>query len=246
MASGLVFNSDDLKNNNGIVCGVCDECYPYRWDDEFKCALVEAFKLGGEENGKFNPTLHILDRRSGFDYGKTAPCALTIVGRKENKLFTLYSDEMRDDNPLEILNWTSNKMKEFDVEIFIPDPAIAGQEITRRMSDSGYSVWILEEGGKDERVWRVRRIIERHSIIIPKAYWKLIGSMRQLSWDNKGKIKKFNDHSFDTMQYSTEGFDELVEGDITESSGIFQELLKEKYIKEVNVNEDSMKGIKIW
>ena len=243
LASGQVLNPEDFEF---IVCKACEECYPYKYDDEFKCLLVNKLKLGGMDKGKFNPLLHVYDRRAGFDYGKVTPCALTVMGRKVNMLLVLYSDEMRDENPREILSWIERELGRFKVETFIPDPAIAGQEITRLMMNKGYSVWVIATGDKDSRVWRVRRIVERHLVIIPKAFWKLTDSMRKVSWDKRGKIRKLNDHSFDTMQYATEGYDDIVEGDISQgATGVFQELLKGQYQKSTQ-GRDLIRGVKIW
>lgn len=244
MASGLVFAKEDL---DFIECKLCEECYPFKYDEEFKCPLIEKLKLGGMKSNKFDPLFHVYDRKCGFDYGKSAPSATSIIGRKEDILLVLYSDEMRDDRPDEIIQWLERELKEYDVETFIPDPSVAGQEISRIMGDRGYSVWVIGEGEKDDRVIRVQRFVNKHILVVPKAYWKLMTSLRQLSWDKSGKITKYNDHSFDSIQYATEGFDEILEGDISQSTGVFQELLKTKFEKEIPADKsDEFKGLKIW
>lgn len=188
LASGQVFSKDDMDL---LVCNKCSECYPYRWDNDFKCQLIDIFKLGDREN----PTRHIADRRAGFDYGDPAPCALTLAGRKGQFGFILYSDERRNETLDGLEHWVTSTMDNWNTDTFIPDPSIGGKNLSDKIDDKGYAVYTIGEAEKGERVLLVKRIVERHLFIIPQAFWKLITSMRQLAWDKEGKIRKFNDHA---------------------------------------------------
>lgn len=239
LASGQVFEKEDMDL---IVCDRCTECNPYVWG---QCPLINFFKLGDAQN----TTRQVLDRRAGFDYGDPAPCALTITGRKDQLALVLFSDEYKNLQPDELKAEIDHEMKAWNTDTFIPDPSIGGKHINRDMEDKGYSVWLIEEGAKEERVWLVRKIVERHAIIIPKLYWKLVNSCRQLAWDKDGKIRKFNDHSFDSFQYSTIDWDDMVEefeGVGSTGGGVFGAVLGEAYKKEVPTDEQLMSGVNIW
>lgn len=240
LASGQVFSKDDMDS---LVCNKCPECYPYRWDNNFKCPLIDLFKLGDREN----PTRQIIDRRSGFDYGDPAPCALTLAGRKGQLGFILYSDEMRNASLDELEHWVTSTMDKWNCDTFVPDPSIGGKDLSKKLDDKGYAVYMIGEAEKEERVLLVKRIVERHLFIIPQAFWKLITSMRQLAWDKEGKIRKFNDHSFDTTQYITVGWDDMTdEFEGVGGEGVFGAVLGTQYEQEFKDDDGLFKGVKIW
>jgi len=193
LASGAIFKQTDLKV---VICPLCDEedCEPYKWG---KCKLIEIFKLGDEEN----PTRFIVDRRSGFDYGDPAPCALIIGGRKGKRVFILYAGERKGMASKELIFWIDNKLTVWKTEEFNPDPSIGGKWVSELLDEKGYSIRMLDEGAKEERVQIVKNIVEKHNMIVPPAYWNLTRSMKVAHRDKRGKVAKYNDHSFDGLCY---------------------------------------------
>jgi hypothetical protein len=246
--SGQVYMKDDL---DAIICNgvdeVCGECFPYRWDGQFKCPLIERYKLGDMRN----PTREIVNRRGGFDYGDPAPCALTIGGRKGQLAFILYNDEKRNEAFRDVVSWADREMKRWNTDIFVPDPSISTKAVSSEMDVKGFAVYIIAENEKEIRVVLSKRIVERHAIIIPRAYWKLIESLRKAARDKKGKVRKVNDHSFDTFCYMIVDWGDMVEEFEGVGNSVFEAVLgKERYKNVIRYtekgNDPMFKGIRIW
>lgn len=214
MASGAAFKKDDL---DVVICALCDNCEPYNWE---KCKLCKMGMLGTPED----PTKYIIERRGGWDYGvSTAPCALTIIGRKKDVVFVLHNDEQKGLREGEKIDWIDREMKRWKANIFIPDPAVSGQNITQKLRDMGYADYIIPEHEKTGRVFNVINFVEKHKIIIPKKFWYLTDSLRKLAWVKKGdkqKIRKVDDHSFDSLQYA------MVDFRVEEGGNVLEEFLK--------------------
>lgn len=201
MASGATLQKKDLDI---IICDLCErqgqECEPYKWG---KCKLIELANLGVEDD----PTKFIIERLSGFDYGVSdAPCALTIIGRKGSMVFVLFNDEQLGLREEEKIDWIHTNCQTWRTWTFIPDPAVAGAHLNEKMEDKGYSRYILDEQEKTARVYNLINFVEKHSIIIPKAFWYLTQSLRKLAWDKNNKIRKVDDHSFDSLCYALVDF----------------------------------------
>lgn len=231
MASGAVFKKEDLDI---CICKLCEECEPYVWD---KCELCRMGKLGTPED----PTKYVIDRQAGFDYGYSdAPCSLTIIGRKEDVIFVLFNDEQIGMRDTEKPDWIDKICQQYRTHTFIPDPNASGKHLNEPLEEKGYAVYIIAEKEKIERVYKVISFVEKHKIVIPKAFWYLTSSLRKLAWDKNGKIRKVDDHSFDALSYSMEGF-EVEEG----GENIFEEFLR--FQKETPTSfkeEDFFKEIK--
>lgn len=231
MASGAALKKDDL---DVCICSLCEACEPYDWE---KCKLCKLLQLGTPED----PTKYIIERRGGFDFGATeAPCALSIFGRKEDVVFVLFNDEQLGLREKEKLDWIHDNMQTWKTWTFIPDPAVAGKHLNEKMEEKGYAVYIIPEAEKMERVFNVINFVENHKILIPKAFWYLTQSLRKLAW-KKGKIRKIDDHSFDTCQYG------MVDYRIEGGGNILDEFLKglpkdRKKRKELSIEE--LYGIK--
>jgi len=199
MASGAVFSQKDLEL---IFCELCkEECEPYK---RGKCHLVDRLKLGDDEN----PTKFIIDRRAGYDYGDKAPNALVIGGMKGDFVFVLWAGELKGTTTKELLDWIDLNCKDYGVNVVIPDPSVGGRVLSNALEELGYAVYLLgnTEGDKMERLWNVRTWVERHRIIIPKAFWNLTRSLKKLAWGKKGserqgKLRKVDDHSYDALSY---------------------------------------------
>lgn len=231
MASGAVFKKEDLDI---CICRLCEECEPYVWR---KCKLCEMGKLGTPED----PTKYIIERQAGFDYGySNAPCSLTISGRKGDVLFVLFNDEQIGMRDTEKPDWIDKICQQYKTHTFIPDPNASGKHLNEPLEEKGYAIYIIAEKDKTERVSKTISFVEKHKIIIPKAFWYLTASLRKLAWDKKGKIRKIDDHSFDSLCYSMEGFEVEEIGE-----NIFEEFLRFQRETPTPLKEDDFfKGIK--
>jgi hypothetical protein len=210
MASGAVFKKDDL---DVVICNLCEECEPYNWD---KCKLCKLANTGTQDD----PTKYILDRRIGFDYGiSESPTAVTIVGRKSDIVFVLFNDEqigLREEDKVEWVHTNCQQWKTWD---FIPDPAVGGKALNEKFEDLGYAVFVIPEQDKAERVYNLINFVEKRKIIVPNIFWHLTQSLRKCAWDSDGKIRKVDDHSFDSLCYS------LVDWTVETESDIMSEFL---------------------
>lgn len=184
--SGSVINPEDMKI---AVCDECDECNPYMFPE---CKLVTKKELK-----------RITERYIGVDWGDVAPNAWTVVGRLKEHVYVLYNNELVGLRDVEALEFTEKIMDTWKVEVALPDPS--QYPMNNALSDKGLTVHKLftKYGGqaKDMYVRNVKRHFEKGKIHIPKAYEKLIKSIRQLTYDKKGKIRKINDHSWDSLIY---------------------------------------------
>lgn len=249
LASGAIFKSDDL---DVIICNLCeaDDCTPYKWG---KCKLIQEHKLGEQSD----PIKNIKDRKSSFDYGDPAPCAFIIGGTKDRFIFILFAEEQKGLSTPELIDWIERELQRYKVfTINIPD-SIAGIHVREIMENKGFSISLLEEQYKEERVQNLRAIVEKRAIIIPPAFWHLTESLRGMHRDKLGRIVKFNDHSFDALCYLCIEWGEM-EGSI---SDLF-DVLKEEYGIDIPEPEDEdeeeenkveideeiwfKKGIKFW
>lgn len=220
MASGAVFKKKDLDIS---ICSICDECEPYVWNE---CQLARELKLGVESD----PTKYVIERRCGFDYGVSeSPCAINVIGRKKDVVFVLFNDEQIGLREEEKISWIHDNCQQWKTWIFIPDPAVAGKHLNEKMEDKGYAVYTIPEHDKMERVYNVINFVEKHKIVIPKAFWYLTTSLRKLAWDRNGKIRKVSDHSFDSLAYG------LVDFTVEESGDMIEDYLSRK--KKVTADE---------
>lgn len=251
LSSGQVFKEDDM---NVIKCDVCQregrDCIPYKWG---YCKLIEQFNLGDISN----PTMFIIDRKAGFDYGDPAPCALVIAGirpvKGKNVVFILYAEEQKGLPSMELYKWVIGKMKLHKAQDFYPDPSIGGKHVNEKVDEAGYGVVMLDSQAKEERISNVKCIVERHNMVIPVAFWQLLGSMKMAHRGKSGKIKKHNDHSFDAICYVCSDWGDL-EGNAQDVFDVVMEFmgLKERTdFSEKDEGEDiffgeKSKGIKFW
>jgi len=236
LASGQVFKPNDVK---AIICDICEregrDCVPYKWG---QCKLIEKFKLGDEAN----PIKFIVDRKAGFDYGDPAPCALVVAGVRQVGgnliIFILFGEEMKGLPSIELFDWIKNKMKRYKVQTFYPDPSIGGKHISEKIDGAGFAVVVLDEQAKEERVLNLKCMVERHNMVIPVAYWQLLNSMKMVHRDRRGKIKKYNDHSFDAICYVCSDWGDL-EGN---AQDVFDAVLEHMGLKPAVKEEDDDEG----
>lgn len=252
LSSGALFKSADL---DVVICPLCpeDECQPYRWDDKFKCKLIDKFGLGTRDN----PTKYIKDRKSALDYGDPAPCAFGIGGTKGKFIFVLYADERKGLSTADLVNWVERELQRRHVYTFnIPD-SIGGKHISEILDEKGYAINYLPEPEKEERVQNIKSIVENHAIIIPPAFWHLCESLRGMHRDKRGRIVKQNDHSFDLICYLCIDWG-MMEGSVSDFFDVINEMTDitvpeikgdEDEYEEFTKNDDDIffkKGIKFW
>jgi len=196
MASGAVFAKRDIDIVICDLCGKEKECQPFVWG---KCPLIEVLKLGNKKD----PIKFVVDRRAGYDYGDKSPNALAIGGMKGKHTIILWAGELKGVTTRNLLDWIDSHCKEFKVNVILPDPSAAGATVSRALEELGYAVYILGQSDKEkmQRCWNIRNWVERHRIIIPKAFWNLTRSLRKLAWDKEGKLRKVDDHSYDALSY---------------------------------------------
>ncbi len=202
MASGAVLKKKDLEVCICTLCKNRDEgCKPYEWGngEEPYCELVKL----GQTGDKIDPIKRIIDRVSGFDYGVSeAPCSHTIIGVKGNMVFVLWNDEQMGLREEEKVGWVHDSCQKYDTWTIVPDPAIGGKHLNEAWEEKGYAVYTIPEKEKMPRVYNCINHVEKHCIMIPMAYWYLTQSLRKLCWDKDGKIRKIEDHSFDSLCYA--------------------------------------------
>jgi len=247
LASGQVFRPTDVKI---ITCDLCiregNDCVPYKWG---YCKLIERFNLGTKDN----PIKNVIDLKAGFDYGDPAPCALVVAGTRVTKgkrlIFVLYAEEMRGLETIELYRWVIGKLTQYRVSTFYPDPSIGGKHVSERVDNAEFTVYVLAEGAKEERVLNMKCIVERHSIIIPYAFWQLLNSMKMVHRDKNGKIKKYNDHSFDAICYTCSDWGDLEGNAANIFDIVFEELGLPKDDTEITENillNPKTKGVQFW
>jgi len=205
--AGLVFNQTDFGSYPfGIICDRCDICKPY---EEKYCPLIQfVMELIGVPNKDIPRSTkealqYIVERVESVDWGRYEPCAYGIFGSFKNLIFVLHAEELvvaNDDLKVERVVELANQ---WEVSIIRPDPAQF--PFNNELINRGFAVHELFsfEGGQEKLsyIHCAKKHVERHWVIIPKAFNKLIESLRSISWDDKGKIRKENDHSFDMFIY---------------------------------------------
>lgn len=209
LGTGSVINPKDLEV---AICSKCEICKPYKFPE---CTLVteEQFKRIGE-------------RKLGIDWGDVAPNAYTVLGRLKEHVYILFNDELIGLRDTEALDYAEKLVKEYNVEIVLADPA--QYSMNNMLADRGLTIHKLYtyKGGQEKRVYvsNVKRHFEHRIIHVPKAYTKLINSIKQLTYDEKGKIRKVQDHSFDSLMHGLAEFYIDVQKSIWEQKGRFMDL----------------------
>jgi len=205
ISSGLVFKVEDLKS---CTCDKCKECHPY--EDGF-CPLVQYYmQLEGVKPSQIPSSSkrakqYVGERVEGIDWGQgTAPDAYSGIGKLGKTVFVLDHKELYGQSDQEKIQTAVDMANTLGVEIIRPDPAQSAYNNT--LMDKGFTVHELFsfEGGQEKETYiaTCKRYIERHNLQIPKAYVTLLRSLRNLTYDKNGKVRKVDDHSFDSLIYA--------------------------------------------
>lgn len=214
ITSGLVFNPLDIDS---CICSRCldngEECLPYK---EGHCPIVQYYlNLEGMNPKDISSQVrealqNVKERIEGIDWGKNAPCAYSVVGRFRGTVFVLFSIEKVGLNDGEKVGLGANLAKEWTCDIIRPDPR--EWAYNNVLAGLGFAVHELFsfEGGQEKNtyVFALKKYIERHKLIIPCAFEDLIRSLKQLSYNEKGAIRKTDDHSFDSLLYAVSYYGE--------------------------------------
>ncbi len=197
---GLVFRREDLDTCicRGVDGKECEVCEPWTRN----CPLMKKFDLDDNLS-------KVTERRAGADFGTNSPNALTILGKLGDCILVLYSDEMVGLSDTDVLLWIHGLCQKWKVWDIFADPEQRG--MIQGLENYGYAlpqIWAEGSGMKKNKyVTNEKRWIEAHKVIIPKAFIKLIDSLVGLSYDDTGKVRKYNDHSFDSKMYAMSEFD---------------------------------------
>lgn len=197
MMGGMVFKREDLDI---AICSKCEECIPYHPQ---KCSLITDYKLG---EGLKNVT----ERVAGIDWGRRSPNAIVIIGRKGERIFVLFAEEMMSAVTEESLHWAKTHLNKWKCDTVYPDPSEKSMAMALEQLGEYAIILIWETLGKQaklELMINVKRYFEKKLIVIPKAFEELIHSLRQMSLDDRGKIIKRHDHSYDALTYALREFD---------------------------------------
>ena len=220
-ASGLVFSPPDLDS---CICQKClkdnKPCRPYV---DGQCLEIQNWLWKQGVLPERLPTstqkaLHrVGERVEGVDWGKNAPCAYTATGlmtkETHRMAYVLFSEEtvgMSDDEKIQNVVDIADKLS---IEIIRPDPREWSYNNT--LANKGFAVHELFsfEGGQEKNSYlhTLKKFVERHELFIPVAFEDLIKSLKNLSYDKDGKVRKRNDHSFDSLLYAISYYGELAD-----------------------------------
>jgi hypothetical protein len=215
-SSGLVFNPADIDS---CICSRCLDlkkpCKPYK---EGYCPIIQLnMQLEGIPVKKIPLSVKkalrkVGQRTEGIDWAKHAPCAYTATGKMKRIVFVLYSEEEVGATDDEKVKKGVDIARKWDIEIIRPDPR--EWAYNNAISAKGFAVHQLFTGErgdveKGKMVFTLKRFVERHQLIIPCVFEDLIRSMRNASFDENGRIRKRDDHSFDSILYAVSYYGEM-------------------------------------
>jgi len=219
-ASGLVFNPVDIDS---CICSRCRDngkpCKPY---EDGYCPIVQYYmQLEGKPTNKIPHSVtealrKVGQRVEGVDWGKSAPCAYTTTGKFKRVAFVLHSEEETGASDDAKIQKAADIAKKWHIEIIRPDPR--EWAYNNALSAKGFAVHQLFSGdrgdiAKGKMVFTVKKFVERHLLIIPCVFEDLIRSMRNASYDETGKVRKADDHSFDSLLYAVSLYGEMASHD---------------------------------
>jgi len=145
----------------------------------------------------------------GFDFGDVAPNAMTIMGQRGKLFFVFYSDERTGMNVDDKVEWIKEETEKWKIHEIVADPE--ERAMTDILHTKGFSMPNLWAAGgsqmKNYYATKLKRLMENHMIIIPKEFIFLITSISELAYDDRGKIRKHNDHSYDSFLYASAYYD---------------------------------------
>jgi hypothetical protein len=222
MSSGLVFSPADLRS---CFCqAACDICDPYKDGVCLEFVQRVLFMEGVSLEDLPTSTQEAVDkyihnRVLGIDWGRGSPTAYVVLGEFRDWVFVLEAHETVGLTDQEKLDLAVELCKKWQCEVIRPDPrewALNGW-IAERVEASVHELFTGEEGGNEKYkyVATLKKFVERHRLQIPicQDNEDLMRSLKNLTYDEKGKIHKQDDHSADAMIYAISYYDELDNGE---------------------------------
>lgn len=251
IASGLVFNPNDIDS---CVCSRCldegGECKPYK---EGHCPIVQYYmQLEGLPPSKISHSTALALQRvgmrvEGVDWGKVSPCAYDAMGKFKSIVFVLAHKERVGQSDRDKISTAVEMANKWNIEIIRPDPR--EWAYNNELDDKGFIIHeLFSDKGPDDKgeyIFTAKKHIERHQVVIPCAFKDLIRSLKNLTWDETGKIRKNDDHSFDAFLYAISYYGEMADQSAFwkavqhKPSGVIQdEKLKEKIAEQKKENKE--------
>jgi|GEM_PF-2397470 len=217
IASGLVFNPADI---DACVCSRCldegEECKPYK---EGHCPIIQMqMQLEGLPPNKIPHSTALALQRvgmrvEGVDWGKVSPCAYSAMGKFRRIVFVLAHKELVGQSDRDKIDEAIEMAKEWNIEIVRPDPR--EWAYNNELGEKGFTIHeLFADKGPDDKgeyIFTAKKYIERHWVVIPCVFEDLIRSLKNLTWDETGKIRKSDDHSFDAFLYAISYYGEMAE-----------------------------------
>lgn len=225
ISSGLVFNPKDLS---ACICqAACDICRPYKCDAESQCLelLQRILWMEGIVSSPEDlPTdtmvainQYVHNRVLGIDWGRGSPTAYVVLGQFREWVFVLDAYETVGLTDEEKMDFALELAQKWQVEVIRPDPRewALNNWIAQRSEAAVHELFKGPEGGNEKYKYlaSLKKFVERHKLVIPKSQEcdDLVRSMRCLTYDETGKIRKKDDHSSDAMMYAISYYDEIVD-----------------------------------
>jgi hypothetical protein len=165
---------------------------------------------------------YIHNRVLGIDWGRGSPTAFVVLGQYKDWIFVLEAHETIGLSDQQKLDLAVELCRKWQVEVVRPDPRewALNNWLSERIEAGVHELFTGEEGGNEKYkyVATLKKYVERHKLCIPPCddNEDLIRSLKNLTYDEKGKIRKKDDHSADAMIYAISYYDEI---DIEGSSG---------------------------
>jgi hypothetical protein len=218
MSSGLVFSPADF--NVSICKADCDECEAYK--DGVCLNIVQRilFEEGTPEEALPIKTSDGLkqffhERVLGIDWGRGSPTAFVVLAKFRDWVIVLEAHETLGLTDQEKIDMAVELCKNWEIEIVRPDPRewTLNGWLAERTEAAIHELFSGPEGGNEKYkyVAALKKYVERHKLRIPREqmFEDLIRSLRNLTYDENGKIRKKDDHSADAMMYAISYYDEV-------------------------------------
>lgn len=239
VSSGLVFNPADIGACICDRClDQGEPCRPYEGSCPI---IQFFMQLEGVPNDKIprltkDALQRVKQRIMGIDWGQIAPDAYCVTGKFKNMVFVLEQLELKGQSDEEKIERAVGKWKmmmrgegknerptevliekglaqKWHTEIIRPDPQ--QWAYNNQLRSRGFAIHELFafEGGQEKKtyIYTLKKLIERHLLLIPCAFEDLVRSLKQLTYDKKGRVRKSDDHSFDSLLYAISYYGEVMD-----------------------------------
>jgi hypothetical protein len=138
-----------------------------------------------------------------------------VLGQFRDWVFVLEAHETTGLTDQEKVAFAIELATKWEVDIIRPDPRewTLNNMVAEQTEAAVHELFSGPEGGneKNKYVASLKKFVERHKLCLPRNFEDLIRSLGNLSYDEKGKIRKKDDHSADAMMYAISYYDEIDE-----------------------------------